>query len=40
MVPISLVADLNETGVVAAMASVLAGSQISILGCSSLAGLC
>ncbi|KAL1528900.1 hypothetical protein AB1Y20_010222 [Prymnesium parvum] len=38
MVPISLVAPLNATGVVAAMATVLAGCQISILGCSTLLG--
>jgi hypothetical protein len=38
MVPISLVAPLDATGVVAATASVLAGCQISILGCSTLSG--
>mmetsp|Transcript_62268 Transcript_62268/g.171076 ORF Transcript_62268/g.171076 Transcript_62268/m.171076 type:complete len:83 (-) Transcript_62268:260-508(-) len=39
MIPICIRdAGLNETGVVAAMASVLASSQISILGCSTLSG--
>ena len=31
-------AALHETGIVAAMASVLAASNISILGCSTLVG--
>lgn len=39
MVPICIRnAALNETGVVAAMASVLSENQISILGCSTLSG--
>lgn len=38
MVPISLVAGLNETGVVATMATILSSCDISILGCSTLLG--